>query len=797
MIKNYFKSALRNLLKNKIFNIINITGLSVGLASFIIILLYLNYELSYDKWDPSLKKVYKISIRTDEDINPLTPAPLASFLLQKYPDAEAATSIQPAGDFEVLLANGDKKIYQKGLVTVDSLFLKVFPYKLMIGNHATALNQPNAVILSEEVSHKLFENDNAIGKTVKIFNAFDGVITGVMEKPTGPSQLNAQLLMRDPNEKQNMFWQNYSYDTYLKLKHQVSEAKMENDINKIFYNDQLKRDNQSFEEYKKAGQKTALFSDAVQNLHNFPKYGRSNFKIISILLILAVLLLLAGAINFSNLSIAASINRAKEVGVRKVLGSGRKQLIWQFMSEIGLQCIISLCFAILIVSIALPYLNNSFNLSLNFSQMNRGASIILQIAICLITVTILSGLYPSIFLSGFNTTKVLKGDYSSGKKGMGFRNSLIVIQFIVATFFISGTLIISRQMHYMQNKNKGFSGTQVLRIQSTQKTRDANFQTTRNLLLSVPGVSYVSKTTKVPGDKGLIDTTTVNFKYNGNEYRMGSVKVSTDYFKTLKVDLIKGRFFDDNYADQNTRTAIINETAAKKLKINNSVGETISFPHCDSVPIRVVGIVNDFNTLDFTHSVQPIVYTIGNKACMFQSGGAILVKLNSDHLQRSIAGIVKTWKTIEPDFPIQYSFLDDNFHQMLISYLRLQKLITFFAIVAILISIMGLFALTALLTKQRTKEIGIRKILGANMKDISTLLSKDFMCLIIIAIVISIPIGWWAASKWLQTFAYRIEITWWLFAMAALIIILIALITISIQTIKVAIANPVESLRSE
>jgi putative ABC transport system permease protein len=354
-------------------------------------------------------------------------------------------------------------------------------------------------------------------------------------------------------------------------------------------------------------------------------------------------------------------------------------------------------------------------------------------------------------------------------------------------------------MDFMQNKNKGFSGTQVMRIQSTQKTRDADFDITKNKLLSIPGVSFVSKTTSVPGDNRNthIDTSTSNFKFNGKEYRMASVKVSTDYFKTIKVNLVKGRLFNDSYSDQNTRTAVINETAAKKLEMTNLQGETISFPHCDSVPIQVVGIVKDFNTHDFTHSIQPVVYTIGNKACMFQSGGAILVKLSSDHLQRSIVDIVNTWKTIEPDFPIRYSFLDDNFQLMLVSYFRLQKVINFFAIIAILISIMGLFALAALLTKQRTKEIGIRKILGANIKDISSLLSKDFMQLIVVAIVVSIPLAWWAANKWLETFVYRIQITWWLFGLAALIVILIALITISIQTIKVALANPVESLRSE
>lgn len=796
MFKNYFKTAWRNLSKSKTYSAINILGLAAGLSSFIIILLYLNYELSYDKWNPELKKVFRISLRSGEDILPQTPAPLASFLVQNYPDAEAGTSIQPAGDFEILLAANNKTIYQKGLIMVDSSFLKVFPYKLVEGNATTALKQPNAVILCEELSHKLFENTNPMGKPIKVYNAIDGVVTGVMQMPKTPSHLNAQILMRNPYEKQNNFWENYSYQTYIKLKYSISEAKIEDKINRIYYNERLKKGNKSFEAYKKAGQQTALFTDAVSNIHNFPKHGSSNFTTVSILLILAVLLLLAGAINFSNLAIAKSMVRAKEVGVRKVLGSNRKQLILQFMSETALQCMISLCIASLAVYITLPYLNRSFNISLSFWQHDNVAWIIVQIVLCLLLVTLLSGLYPSLFLSRFNTTKVLKGDYSTGKKGMFFRNTLIVVQFMVSAFFIIAILVISSQMQYMQNRDKGFSDAQVMRIEATQQTKEDGFSVAKNDLLSIPGVAYVAKTTNVPGDKNL-DTATINFKYAGKEYQMASVKISTDYFKTLQVGLVQGRFFTDDYGDQNTHSAIINETAAKKINVPDPIGKIIYFPNCDNHPIQIVGVVKDFNVQGFEYSVQPVVYTIGNKACRYQSGGAILVKLNSNHIQQSVAAIEQVWKKIEPDFPIRYSFLDNNFQQLFLSYLRLQKIIIFFAVIAILISVMGLFALTAFFTKQRTKEIGVRKVLGATVTHIATLLSKEFIYLVLLSVFIITPFAWWAMYKWLQTFAYRINISWWLFGAAGLLVLIIALITVSFQAIKAAIANPVKSLRTE
>lgn len=796
MFKNYLITAWRNLSKSKIYSVINILGLAAGLASFIIILLYLNHELSYDKWNPELKKVYKVSLRSEADILRGTPAPLASFLAQNYPNAETGTAIMPAGDFEYKLDANHKKIYQKGVVTVDSSFLKVFPYKLIKGEGTTALNHPNAVILSEELSRKLFGNTDPMGKTLKVHNAIECVVTGVIQLPKTPSHLNVQLLMRDPYEKQNKHWENYSYQTYIKLKHPVAESKIDGAINRLYYNQRVKTDDIPFEYYEKTVQKQALFLDAVPDIHNFPKHGSSSFTTVSVLLILAVLLLVAGAINFSNLTIAKSIGRAKEVGLRKVLGSDGKQLIFQFMLETAFQCLVSLCIALLAVYVALPYLNRSFNISLSFRQQVTTAPLSAQIALCLLVVTLLSGLYPSVFLSRFNAVKVLKGDYSTGAKGRLLRNSLIVVQFMVSAFFIIATLVISAQMRYMQNKDKGFSDTQVLRIQTTQKTRDKDFDAVKAVLLSIPGITHVAKTTTVPGDKEA-DTSTVNFKHAAKEYRMASVKISTDYFKTLQVGLVQGRFFTEEYADQNTRTAVINETAARKMSLPNPIGQTITFPYCDSVPVQIVGVVKDFNVHGFETAMKPVVYTIGNKACRFQSGGAILVKLTGNHVQQSVAAIEHAWKNIEPDFPIRYSFLDDNFQQLFLSYTRLQKIIGFFAFIAISISVMGLFALTAFFTRQRTKEIGIRKVLGATVMHLAALVGKEFIYLVLLSFLIITPVAWWGMYTWLQTFAYRINISWWMFIAAGSVTLLIALITVSFQAIKAGLANPINSLRTE
>jgi len=797
MLKSYFKTAWRNLWRSKVYSFINISGLAVAMAGFIIILLYLNYELSYDAWDNSLKRVYKISAQTDEEILEQTPAPLAGLLKQNSPAIEAATTMQSSGDFEVLLGVDDKKIYQRGGTEADSLFFKVFPYRFMEGSSSTALDKPNAIVISKEVAIKLFGNDNPIGKTIRIFNAFECEVTGIIQQPGSPSHLNVQFVYRSPYEKQNLFWGNQSYNTYVKTKKSLPVNKLEEDVNYIYYENRLKKGAQTLADFRKAGHAAGLFADAVPRIHNFPKHGSSNFGTVSVLLLLAVLLLLlAGSINFSNLTVASSVRRAKEVGVRKVLGSGRGKLLWMFIGEISLQCIISLFIALLLVNAVIPFFNNEFNVTINLFGSGNLLSLSLQIAASLLAVILLSGLYPSLFLSRYNITKVLKGDYSSGTKGTAFRNALIVVQFAVAAFFIIGTLVISRQMHYMQSKDKGFSGEHTMRLEVPQIMREAKFDITRNELLNVPGVKYVSKTTKVPGD-AVTDTSTYAFKYNGKEYRMTSVKVSDDYFKTLNIALKKGRLFNSGYTDQNTRSAIINESAARKLNMPNPVGATITFAYCDTVPVQVIGVVKDFNVSGFENAVQPVVFTIGNKACMFQSGGGILVKLDGTDIPRTVSSIEQVWKKLSPDFPIRYSFLDDNFQNLFASYLRLQKIINLFGFTAIFISVMGLFALTAFLVNQRTKEIGIRKILGAGAGDLSLLLAKNFIKLVLVSVIVAIPAGWWAANEWLKGFAYRIDISWGLFVTAAIIIIAIALLTISIQTIKAAVANPVKSLRTE
>lgn len=798
MIKNYFKTTLRNLWKNKAYSTINIVGLAIGLTSFLVLLLYLNHELSYDRWHPELGKVYKVSLRAEEDIFNATQAPLAALLRDNASQVEAATSISLGARADIPLSFAEKTVTQTGIISADSLFFKVFPYTIVAGDALNPLNKPNAMVISEGMATKLFGSENPIGKTVKVYNAYECEVTAVMERPEGPTHLDIEVVHRSPNEKNNYHWQNWSYHTYAKTKDHISGKDLESAIDRIYYNEQLAESKGlPYAEFRESGSQEGLFVDAVHDIHNFPKHGSSNMATVSVLLVLATLLLFAGAINFSNLSIASSLRRAKEVGVKKVLGSSRARLFWQFMGEIALQCLIALTISILLLNVALPYFNWEFQVTLSLFGTGVFWSLATQIALCLLLVIALSGLYPAVFLSRYNTAKVLKGDYSTGKRGLTLRNGLIVVQFVVASFFIMGVAVVNSQLNYMQRFDKGFSGEQVVQIRPfMMDTREKNFDAVRNRLQEVPGVQSVSKTTKVPGDV-FSDTSTMTFKYQDKNYRIGSVKVSKDYFETLGIQLIDGRLFNDSHADQHTRSVIVNETAAKKMGLQNAGGVFMTYANCDSIPMEVVGVVKDFNVLGLEQQIQPAVFTIGNEACVFQSGGALLVKLASDDVRQPVAAIEERWKTVEPGFGIRLSFLDDNFQQLFASHRRLQRIVTFFGFTAITIAIMGLFALTAFLVGRRTKEISIRKVLGAGVADLGMLLGRDFIRLIAVAVVIAVPIGWWAAHEWLQGFAYRTALNGWLFAWAACAVLAAAAFTVGIHTFKAARANIAANLRDE
>ncbi len=610
MIRSYLKIAWRNLRRNPLFPSVNILGLAIGLTGFIVMLLYLNYEKSYDTWHADLRRVYKIGMEDRESIlwDGRTQAPLASFLKQSYPKVQAATRISSTGtsDFEMLIDANGKKAYQRGMIEVDSLFFTVFPYEFVYGDARTALQVPDAVVLEESLCRSYFGNTNPVGQPVSIYGGwFKGTVTGVIKSPATPSVLNARILMRSPNEKPNNHWQNFSYETYVKLLEPVEGHLLAADINGIYRQSLLSK-----EELQKGrpekDEDIAYFAEKLADLHTHPRSGGSNLPVVNILLVLAASLLVAGAVNFSNLALADAFRRAGEVGIRKVLGSARIQLFGQFMTDVALQVLFALLLAVVFVLVTIPWFQSQFNVRLSFFQ--PGISVFyFQMGICLLCTILIAGAYPALLLSGLNPVRVFKGNLVDGKAGFSFRNALTVFQFVLSGFFIICSLVIFRQVAFMQSKDKGFSDEQVLRIQATQPTRDRNFETTRQKLLAVPGITEVAKTSAVPGD-ALMDTSSIGMRWKDAVVKMNEVKVSREYFSLIGATLSEGRWFDGRHADEHTRSAIINEAAAKNMGIASPIGEIVHFPHCDTVPVQIIGVVKDFNIRGLNVPVLPAVF---------------------------------------------------------------------------------------------------------------------------------------------------------------------------------------------
>lgn len=800
MLRNYLHTSLRNLLKFKAYTAINVGGLAVALAAFILLLLYLNYELSYDRWDPSLQRTYRVTLRTGSNFNDdPTPAPLAPFLAQRVPGITGYSRIQAAGSWDVLIATQglpqEKQLYIKNFVSADSAFFSVFPYKLIKGDPATIFASLGNLLLSEQTAAQLFGKENPIGKTVRLYNRVTATVTGVFATPSTPSHFTASAIFRDKwIEKSTDNWENFSYTTYLQTRPGMTEKELEDRINRVYYEERFKKDNVSYDAYLKAGHEPVLAAERVTDIHNFPKAGGGHFSTTLSLFILALLLLISGAINFSNLSLVKSFQRAKEVGVRKVLGSTPRQIRAQFLMEVGIQCVGALVLSLLLVRFALPAFNRSFGLSLHLS--GAGPQLAWQLALALTLVAVVSGLYPAFVLSRFRPARVLKGDRATGPRARSFSQTLMVVQFAVSVFFICCVVVVALQMRFMKTRDLGLETSQVVRVAAEQKIWDAGFEGTRTRLLEIPGVEYVSKTTVVPGMES-IDTATQQFLFNGKEFRMVSERVSEDIFATLSVPAVEGRTFSYDHPEDEDNTAVINETAARALGGSGAVGSYIRFKDCTETPYKIVGVVGDFHVSGFESRIQPALYSISNKHCGYMSGSNLLLRVRPQHIQATLTALGEAWKTIDPGVPIRYSFMDDDFAKLLSSYTRLESVITLFAGISIMISLIGLLALAAYISQRRTKEIGIRKVLGAGLLDLTGLLTRQFAFLVGIGILVAVPLAWWALNNWLDHFAYHVGLNLWMLLASGGVALLLSVVTVGLQALRAARANPVDSLRMD
>ena len=799
MFKNYFKTAWRNLWKNKVYSAINVIGLSIGMAACIAILIFVSYERSFDNFHTKniyrLNEVQKFEGMVAAQKVALSMYPMGPTLRAEFPEVENFTRINAAGNTP--LDYGDKRVYIKRVCFVDSTFLSIFDFKLLQGDRNTALEKPNSIVLTKETAENFFGKENPIGKRLTSYRRNDTtelLVTGVLENVPQNSQLQFNALIpfrtiENPDWMNN--WGGNWLNTYLELAPNTDIAALEKKFPAY-----LKRHmtNENWKNYE-------LFLLPLSKVHggasdigldNF-NYQQFDENYTNIFFIIALVVLLIACVNFMNLSTARSAERAREVGVRKSIGAFRWQLSIQFIGESIMLSFIALFFAVILVKAFMPAIENLSGRQLEFPIFTSW-----KLAVALIggsiVLGILSGLYPSAYLSSFQPVKVLKGSTGTGRNKSLLRNVLVVTQFASAIFLIIATTFALRQLNFMKNKSTGFEREQVVNI-PLNRAAGQHYSVLKKELLQSSLVSGVTASQDILGSH--LDQSGIEFRGDGPKRELTSTRliVDPDYVNLYKIQLVEGKNFSADSA-ANGREYIINQSLAKELLKDNTkaefsslLGKQFGF---DSTG-QIIGIAKDFNFNSLHHKIETM-FMLNQTQWGFSN---LSVKINGNRAKDALTHIESVWKKVCVGIPYEYQFLDDHFKEVYRADSQISTIVGTLAILAIIISCLGLFGLASYAAEKRVKEVGIRKLLGASLQHIVFKLSKDFLKYVLIAALIALPLSWFAVNKWLEDYAYRVNISWWIFLGAIVLALLIALITISFQAIKAAIANPVKSLRTE
>jgi len=813
MLRSYLKVAWRNLTKNKTFSAINIIGLAIGLSCFLLIALYVMDELSYDRFNEKASRIYRINSDIKfggADLHmPLSADQMGELLKKDYPQVEDYTRLYTfSGD--KLVKKGSSYIIEKNVGNADSTFFNVFTLPAVEGNTKTALNEPNTVVISASAAYKYFGSaSNVVGKSLEVEQdgkPFPYKITAVIKDIPENSHLKLDMIFSMKNVDYN--WghiTSHNFYTYLLLKENANVKDIESKFPEYTLRYVLPQIKQymnisSMDELRKAGNnleyslmpltKIHLYSDRA-----FEMRPSGNIQYVYIFSAVALFILLIACINFMNLTTARSANRAKEVGIRKVLGTERKELILQFLFESTLMVVISLAIALVIVYGLLPVFNNVADKKMVLQSLL--SPYILPLLILLPFVTgLLAGSYPAFYLSAFRPIEVLKGKLRMGGKGGGLRSVLVVFQFTTSIILIIGTIVVYKQLHFIQNTNLGFNKEQVLVLDGTGVLGN-NVAAFKNDILQLQGVEsgtispYLPVANSSRSDNSFSKTPVMSATTG---FDMQQWTVDYDYIKTMGMQLLKGRNFSRDFGSDST-AIIINETTANVLGYADPIGQKIySTPPEPGVAPKsytIIGVVKNFNYETVHRNVGPLGLELG------QTPWSMSFRVNTGNINNLIAQIKNKWTAMVPGMPFSYRFMNESFDAMYHSEQRVGTIAIIFSVLAIFIACLGLFGLATFIAEQRTKEIGIRKVLGASVKGIVQMLSKDFIRLVLIAFVFAAPLAGWAMHRWLQDFAFRIQLQWWMFAVAGAGALIIALLTVTMQAIRAALMNPVKSLRTE
>lgn len=807
MVYNYLKIAIRNLLKYKFISFINLFGLTIGIACCLLILTYIINELSYDKFHPDADRTYRVtrSFRNAEtgaislNLGTLAP-PFAPLLVNDFKEIENITRLLPNGS--ATLRYEEKMFNEDNVYWGDEKFFDFFRVKLIKGNPAKALNDPYSIILSEEMAKKYFGNEEPLNKMVRIDNQLNFRITGVFKPLPANSHVHPNILfsfntLKDTaiygEENLRTNWGNNSFLTYIKLPKNYDIRKLEKQF-PAFLDRHIKEGGKY-----KTSQWTALSLQKLTDIHlyshlDYEAEENGDIKRVYVFSAIALFILLIAGINYMNLSTARSALRAREIGVRKVVGAQRKEIIAQFLSESVLVSWLAMILAFALTWLTLPWLNQLSGQQLSINILFRWDIITPMLAVPFV-VGILSGIYPALFMSSFRPVQVLKGLFKVGGSAISFRKVLVTTQFAISIILIISTITVFKQMRYMQQKELGFDKTHIVNLPYQGGLND-RFDAFRAELLSNTYIKNAGRSSRIPTGR-LLDAMGARIKRSDTlEPANADIKfVSADqeFIPTYGVKIVAGRSFSRDFSTD-TGAFIINEAAVKALGFKSNeevIGKDFGYGGRTG---KLIGVFNDFHFESMHQKIVPLVLLVPRSSNNY---GNISIKIAGTNIPAALSHIEKTWRNFLPETPYQYNFLDENFERLYQSEERQKSIFTVFAFIAIFIACLGLFGLSAFAISQRVKEIGIRKVLGASVNTIVVLLSKDFLKLVLLASIIAFPIAWFAMDSWLQDFAYRINVPWWIFVLAGIIAAIIAFVTISFQAVRAAVANPVKSLRSE
>ena len=798
MFKNIFKIAVRSILKDKSYSTINVLGLTIGITCSLFLLMYILDELSYDRYHKNADNIYRVVSNIKEPDNAFTWAvaqiPLAEELRNNYPEVENAVRFFSMG--RSLYKNEDKQFYETTFFLADSTVFDMFSYEFVKGDPSTALDMPFSIVMTEETAKKYFDEADPIGQSIQNQINEEFKITGVIKNVPDNSHFRfGALISRNTRPQLQGGWGGFGVFTYIQLPADYDLSKMNVAFDSII----SQRVNPIFES---VGIKVAYELQRITDIHLYSKIqdeaeAGGDISYIYIFGAVAIFMLVIASINYMNLATARSVNRAKEVGIRKVMGSQRLQLMAQFVTESVVMTLVALVISLVLIYALLPIFNNVADKQLPFSYIMQ-PTIVLGLLGVVLFVGIVGGSYPAFYLSGFNPVGVLKGKLAAKGGSAVFRKVLVVLQFGISIFMLISTLVVYDQLQYIRNKDLGFDKEQIIRLNLSGRVLQQQAPVLAEKLKQNPQVAGVGFAGSSPGD----NIGKLLFKVEDNEGKLVDRGVDLytanyDFVKTMGMEIVEGRDFSRDVASDTTYAVLANEAMVKRMGWDNPLGKKFvqqgAGPNGTDLERQVVGVIKDYHQNSLYDAIEPLIILLS------QQDRFVFVRTEQGDVTKSLASIEKTWKEVYPNNPFEYNFLDQDFNSQYEADEKRSTIFTAFSGLTVMIACLGLLGLSAFTTEQRTKEIGIRKVIGASVNSLVALVSKEFFLLVGIGTILALPVAWYITNDWLQNFAYRIELQseWPTFILSAVIAFAITLLTVGYHVVRTAMTNPVKSLRDE